>query len=586
MTQTTQQPRTAEELVADMETAFRVGELGATALAIWELTHRFPEQASVARIYSKKLLRDPELSSLSLEQFSVNCKQERKTGEPDTLAQLAAMGLLRFPKDRYLSLNLIEASEKLLRPEWGEAALEALGEPAADDIVLLNAHAALAQSRGDHQRAVDILKKLLDLEPDNEDLKKNLSGALAGTQDFEQAIAILEKLLETSDTCREIVNRLTGLYRMAGADVSESLRDLDASFFAGCETFEQTRTHIDINIFLQDFEQVAQAYKRSNEFVENPVTVFRLAEVELNLGRFDEGFDHYATRFEAFPSLAYIAPTARRYAGDILADETLLVWGEQGLGDEILFSYFLEELANRVKNVTVAMDPRLLEFFAPKYPDWTFMSRFDLAESLPDTDYACPAGDLFVLFFEELVEKQYKFAQPLISCSAQRLDEIQRLLPTTEKPRVGISWRGGQGIHGKIRSLDLPSFMHGLRDDQQVEITSFQYDEGHEEAVIAHGDRRIALSGLNNRHDLQGVISLLSQCDAVISVDNSVAHLAAAVGVPTFVLIPAGQVQFRWKNADIKNLCFPNVTLCRQSIPGDWSDVTEEAWKRALSVKK
>ncbi|MBL6696483.1 MAG: tetratricopeptide repeat protein, partial [Luminiphilus sp.] len=263
MTQTTQQPRTAEELIADMENAFRDGELGFTALAIWELTHRFPEQASVARIYSKKLLRDPELSSLSLEQFSVNCKQERKTGEPETLAQLAAMGLLRFPKDRYLSLNLIEASEKLLRPEWGEAALEALGEPAADDIVLLNAHAALAQSRGDHQRAVDILKKLLDLEPDNEDLKKNLSGALAGTQEFEQAIAILEKLLETSDTCREIVNRLTGLYRMAGADVSESLRDLDASFFAGCETFEQTRTHIDINIFLQDFEQVAQAYKRA-----------------------------------------------------------------------------------------------------------------------------------------------------------------------------------------------------------------------------------------------------------------------------------------------------------------------------------
>ena len=80
------------------------------------------------------------------------------------------------------------------------------------------------------------------------------------------------------------------------------------------------------------------------------------------------------------------------------------------------------------------------------------MSRFDLAESLPDTDYACPAGDLFVLFFEELVEKQYKFAQPLISCSAQRLDEIQRLLPTTEKPRVGISWRGWAG-HSRQNSL-------------------------------------------------------------------------------------------------------------------------------------
>lgn len=585
MTETTQQPKTADELIADMENAFRAGELGLTALAIWELTHRFPGDASVARIYAKKLMRDPDFSDLSLEQVRANCKQERKTGDPDTLAQLAAMGLLRFPKDRYLSLNLIEAAEKLGRPEWGEAALEALGEPERDDIVLLNAHAALAQSKGDHQRAVDILTKLLALEPDNEDLKKNLSGALAGLGDFDQAIGILEKLLETSDTGREIVNRLTRLYRMAGSDVSESLMDLDTSFFAGCETFEQTRTHIDINIFLQDFEKVAQGYKRSDELVPNPVTIFRLAEAELNLGKFSDGLDHYGIRFEAFPRLAYIAPTTRRYSGELLNEGTLLVWAEQGLGDEILFSYFLEVLATRVKNVTVAMDPRLLEFFSPKYPDWSFINRFDLAESLPHTDYACPAGDLFTLFLQELVSEKYEFAQPLISCSEQRLGGIKRLLPPSEKPRIGISWRGGQGIHGKIRSLDLPSFMHGLGAEQAVEIISFQYDEGHEDAVIAHGDRRIALSGLNNRQDLQGVISLLSQCDAVITIDNSVAHLAAAVGVPTYVLIPAGQVQFRWKNADIKNLCFPNVTLCRQSIPGDWSDVTEEAWKRALSAK-
>jgi len=582
--ETIQQPKTADELIADMENAFRAGELGLTALAIWELTHRFPDDASVARIYTKKLMRDPELSSLSLEQVKANCKQERETGASETLAQLAAMGLLRFPRDRYLSLNLIEASEKLRRPEWGEAVLEALGEPRRDDIVLLNAHAALAQSKGDHQRAVDILKKLLALESDNEDLKKNLSGALAGLGDFDQAIAILEKLLETSDTGREIVNRLTRLYRMAGSDVSKSLWIWIQVFFAGCETFEQTRTHIDINIFLQDFEKVAEGYKRSDDLVPNPVTIFRLAEAELNLGKFSDGLDHYGIRFEAFPRLAYIELTTKRYSGELLTDETLLVWAEQGLGDEILFSYFLEVLATRVKNVTVAMDPRLLEFFSPKYPDWAFMSRFDLAESLPITDYACPAGDLFTLFLQELVNEKYEFAQPLIYCSEQRLEEIKRLLPPSEKPRIGISWRGGQGIHGKIRSLDLPSFMHGLGDEQAVEIISFQYDEGHEDAVIAHGDRRIALSGLNNRQDLQGVISLLSQCDAVITIDNSVAHLAAAVGVPTFVLIPAGQVQFRWKNADIKNLCFPNVTLCRQSIPGDWSDVTEDAWRRALSA--
>ena len=82
---------------------------------------------------------------------------------------------------------------------------------------------------------------------------------------------------------------------------AKSLMDLDTSFFAGCETFEQTRTHIDINIFLQDFEKVAEGYKRSNELVPNPVTIFGWQRLELNLGKFSEGLDHYGIRFEAFP---------------------------------------------------------------------------------------------------------------------------------------------------------------------------------------------------------------------------------------------------------------------------------------------
>ncbi len=567
-----------------MENAFRAGELGFTALAIWELTHRFSDDASVARIYTKKLMRDPAFSSLSLEQVRANCKQERKTGEPDTLAQLAAMGLLRFPKDRYLSLNLIEAAERLGRQEWGEAALEALGEPERDDIVLLNAHAALAQSKGDHQRAVGILQQLLALEPDNEDLKKNLSGALTGAEEYTEASQVLESLLETSDSGREIVARLTGIYRLAGLDVTSRLEELDKEFFRSCQTFEKTRTHIDINVFLQHFERVAQGYQRSYELNPNPMTIFNLAEVELNLGRFSDGLKNYEIRFEAIPDLGYVQPQATRYRGEILGHESLLVWAEQGLGDEILFSCFLEELASRVSNVIIAMDPRLFVFFEPKFPNWSFISRYEIAKDTPLTDYACPAGDLFVLFLQSVIEKNIADTRPLIAPPQDRSQVIRGLLTNRGKRRVGISWRGGQGIHGKIRSLDLSEFMSGLGSEEDVEIISFQYDEDHEQEVISYGDRRIGLSGLNNRNDVEGVACLLAECDSVISVDNSVAHLAAAVGVPSFVLIPAGQVQFRWKNPLIKQLCFPSVVLCRQEIPGDWSDAIREAWSKALSV--
>ena len=581
-----QEPLTIEELEAQMENAFQEGEATDLALFLWEAIGRFPEKASIARIYLKKVLRNPDIAALSLDDFKKNAKRLREDNEPEESAKHAALGLLLFPKDRYLSLSIVDAAEKLKRDEWLAPAIEPLGQPKPDDVVLQNVIAALAQKTGDYEKSYRIFSRLHAREPENEQFIQSRSAALVGLSRWDEARTMLEKMLPITQEPKAYLHRLTPIYSKLGLDVRKSLETLDEEFFKTCSTAKIARAHADIRMFLQDFPGVIEGLQAEYQFKPSPEVAFEIAEAEFTAERFDSALDRYGVRFEAFPKLDWGRRDLPPYRGEILTEETLYVWGEQGIGDEILFSFFFEELERRVRHVTVAMDARLIPSYQARYPNWRFIDRLTASGEMTNADFVCPSGDLMVLFLEELVAKNAAFQWPLIQPTPRRLEIVHGLMPPKSRPRVAISWRGGTKTNGLIRSMELDDFVNGIPADADVDLISLQYDEGHEEEVKAFGDRRIALSGLNNRLDIDGVLSLMKCCDAVLTVDNAVAHFGAAVGVPTYVILPAGQTQFRWKSPSLKRLVFPKVNTFIQNKPGSWSEVVKTVWGQLLSDVK
>lgn len=577
-------PRSLEQLDKNMELSFREGDIGATALLAWEILVRFPSDCFAARLYVKKLLRDQNVSSIDLETFTRDAKILRENNDPEELAKLAALGLLRFPAQRYLTLSLVDAAEKLQRSEWIPYAIRSLGDPKDDDIVLLNAVAALAQTEGDFERAEAMFSRLFAKEPNNETLIKNYSASLVGVGKRGKAINLLEESLGKSDTPRQFLYRLAPLYHAEGIDIRCKLAELDEQFFAGCETSNKARTHADVSLFLQDFDGVHDGLSKALELTSSPTIAFELAECEIATNALDIGLDRYGVRFEAFPYLKWFKEDLPVYRGQSLEQERLFVWAEQGVGDEVMFSMFLEELDRRAKSVTLAVDPRLIDVLKQRYPSWIVLNRFEMPESPVSADFACPMGDLMVMFMPQLLRSSRQLLQPAFEPQEERLAEISRLLKGKNKPRIAITWRGGTKVNGKIRSMPLSVLMSGVPEDADLEIISLQYDEDEELDVRELGDRRVALSGLNNRSDLEGVFCLLRCCDAVVTVDNAVAHFAAAIGVPTAVLVPAGQIQFRWKNEAMRRLLFPSTDLFVQRLPGDWTHPVNSAWNHVLSA--
>ncbi len=576
--------KTLEQLEDELEVAFREGEMGETALLAWESKARFPRESGVASIYIKKLLRDPYVASISLEDFKKNAKSLRDEDEPEELARLSAMGLLRFPAERYLSLSLLEAAERLGKKEWMEPVVRPLGEPKDDDVVLLNVVASLENVLGNYDHAQKLFRKLRVLEPDNETIIQNYSATLTGLKQYAEAVSLLEDHLPRSKTPREYVHRLVPLYRLAGLNPETELDQLDRRLFAKCQSVEAARVHADLRLFLQDTQGVLFGLEQLLSHKWNPEVAFELAETKLVTGDRTGGLEGCGVRFEAFPKLEWYKSDEKKYIDQSLNDEFLFVWGEQGIGDEIMFAMFLEVLVHRVKNMVVALDLRLIPAFGSKYPQWRFVNRNELPKDLPKFEYACPIGDLMIHFLPDLLAQGHKFNQPVIEPEATRFNQIAQLMANKDKPRIAISWRGGKDANGEIRSTQLADLMAGLPETAEVEVISLQYDEGHEQEVIAHGDRRVAFSGLNNRFDLEGVFALIKCCDAVITVDNAVAHFSAALGVPAAVLIPAAQTQYRWKQPDIKQLLFPSTTLFVQSKPGDWGPPIEAAWGYVLEI--
>ena len=575
-------PKSAEELEEQLGTAFRSGDIGQTAFITWELMNRFPEKAGVARVYAKKILRDPEIVGLTVDALRSSAKDALKKKQTLEVAQLAALGLLKFPGDRHLTLHLLDASDQLGFLELAEAALESLGPPQDGDVTHLNAIAGMALKKGDPETAYEMFAQLLDLDPENEGLIGNISAVMVSLERFQEAIDLLENALPKAKEPLGFVNRLTKIHHLRGDDVKLELAKLDERLFQACDTRSKARVHAKLSLFLEDFPETERGLKEELKFGENKSTRFELGEVQLAQSNFSDGLRNYGVRLEAFPHLHYCKPLAKPYRGEFLIDESLFIWAEQGIGDELMFSLFFDLIKERVRNVIVATDFRLIHSLQQRFPTWTFVNRHTLPEEPPVTDYACSSGDLFLKFMQEISTFEKPFEMPFLLPDQQRLTSIKNILGTKNRPRIGISWKGGAGVNGIIRSVKLEDMMNALAEGADIDVISFQYTENHEQEVLSLGDRRVALSGLNNKEDLEGVFCLMHECDAIFTVDNAVAHFASFLGVPCFVLIPAAQVQFRWKSECMKNLFFPKAHLVRQEMPGDWQATLELGWARVL----
>jgi tetratricopeptide (TPR) repeat protein len=270
-------------------------------------------------------------------------------------------------------------------------------------------------------------------------------------------------------------------------------------------------------------------------------------------GNLKEGWEMYAHGFKPNNKLSR-APKRKfdipQWTGEAIHGKKLLIWREQGLGDELMFSHIISETFSLCDDIIIECEERLISLFQRSFPHCHVRKQnFDVLTGNAlsrDFDYQLPMGSLPGLFRNDI--KSFQRGKPYLTANSERVTDFgQRLSAYKDKKIVGICWRSGivtadRGLHYAPLSSWKPIF-----DVENTVFVNLQYGDCTNELQQAReilGVDIIEWSDLDLRNDLEGLAALMNNLDCVISVGTAVAQMAGALGKHLMLMTPRGWTLF------------------------------------------
>lgn len=298
-------------------------------------------------------------------------------------------------------------------------------------------------------------------------------------------------------------------------------------------------------------------------------------------GRFAEGWRDYERRWEveefiktaageASPRIrARFDPTLQR---EDLAGREVLVVGEQGVGDVVMFASILPDLIATASSVSLVCDRRLWRLFSHAFPTVVLLDAEAATQRLPAFGAVLGIGSLGRFFRnhrEDFPGAPYLAPRPEVQ--ARWAD---RLGPAGGVKRIGVSWRGGlDRTRRSDRSMDLAE-LAPLLELPGCEFVSLQYGDVGAEAVNATRDRPVRLFPPEEIDDFEDLAGLIQNLDLVISVQTALAHLCGATGTPALVMLPPTP-EWRYMAEGATMPWYRSITLERRRDGEGWAPLVD-----------
>lgn len=252
--------------------------------------------------------------------------------------------------------------------------------------------------------------------------------------------------------------------------------------------------------------------------------------------------------------------------------KTVVVYGEQGLGDEVMYASCVPDAVENCEKVVVECDHRLEGLFRRSFPRTSVYGTRRQNEVAWPAKYAidgrCPIGQLPQWFRPE---PESCPGTPYLVADPERRLQWRALFDSWgKKPKIGLCWSGGsKHNHPEARDVGIEGF-RPLIDGIEADWVSLQYRDPSEE---------IEASGLPVRHypratltaDYDDTAGLVAELDLVVGPHTSVHHLAGALGVPSLILVPTKSI---WIYAQDRLPWYSTATLVRQR--GTWKATVEQ----------
>lgn len=329
------------------------------------------------------------------------------------------------------------------------------------------------------------------------------------------------------------------------------------------------------------YNEIEQRFGLSTELIESR------GRVLLQSRRWNEGWKDYEARL-LVPSSHQIHfhESIQRWQGEPLQDKTILVLAEQGIGDEVQFASCFNDLIAVARECTITCSVRLYPILSRSFPTarclpLTEDERLTWWPPDPSTyDFVIAAGSLPKYF--RCRDSDFS-GKPYITPSPAAWSTFRK---SSAKLRVGISWWGGSLVtQMKQRSIAFDTFCK-LLSVENVEFVNLQHgrcDETTARELLSPFSNLTTYTDINPYLDLESWFDIIASLDLVITVDNSNAHFAGALGVKTWLLL--GPVaNWRWPLEGDIAPWYQSVELIRLVNGSRWDDKLTEVARRLKTL--
>jgi tetratricopeptide (TPR) repeat protein len=437
----------------------------------------------------------------------------------------------------------------------------------------LHLSGVLALQAGDAPKAMDLFNRALKVDRNSAMAYDNRGSACMALQQYDLALINFNKAIALAPGNVNALNNRGNLHVKLG-QFDAALADFDQALALQPDYFEALNNRSNT---LSGMGRHEEAHASSQRAVglqpQSAAARWNLGMNALRLGHFDTGWADCEARLDHWRQRGWQEPNyaAAKWTGaEPLAGQTLLMHCEQGLGDTLQFCRYAAAAQAQGAQVLLQVQPPL-KALLQTLPGVTVLAQ---GEPLPHYDLHCHLLSLPLAFKTDL--GNIPPVPDALCADAAKVALWQARLgegSTPRRLRVGIAWSGNAAhVDDRRRSMALQDLLPLLTPD--VQWVSLQKELRPADAALlaAHPDITHFGDALQDFTDTAALCELM---DLVICVDTSVAHLAANLGKPVWLLL-AQHTDWRWLLKRTDTPWYPSMTLYRQPTSGDWASVVSQ----------
>jgi tetratricopeptide (TPR) repeat protein len=402
-------------------------------------------------------------------------------------------------------------------------------------------------TQGNTDAAIKSYRRAISLNPDDATSHNSLGNALRDQEQLDDAVASFRKAITLKPDYAEAYNNLGNALRDQG-QLDAAIASFHAALALNPDYLE---AHWNESLALLMYGQLEEGWIKHE---------WRLKQKE-----------HIAD----YRDLLALWPM---YAGENLTGKTILIWAEQGVGDELFFAGVLPDVIRAAGHCVIECDPRLVPLYARSFPTAEIIPKCyppHPRTRQPDIEWQCPIGSL-PRWFRPRIDSFPRHHGYLVPDSQRVAFWKQRFAELGPAPKVGITWRS------KHRSTSRDLHYTELRQWGPIltvpglTFINLQYDECHAELNMARKEFAVeihAWDDINQMNDLDEVAALMAALDLVIAPTTTPAIMAGATGAPVWMFLTRN---ISWKTLGTESIpMFPDLRPIWRSRNVTWDSILE-----------